>query len=148
MKRQLLAVLFVVALSGLAAAQAALPVPNLVDHQTSSDFGAASYEFTENIASDYNILRLTVTCDWSNYGSNISGLGCGAASVPTDTDGSTFVSIEHHANTANNWAEQQYYAIVSSTGTDTITFYPVATCTPRCILKAMIEQVQGIGADN
>jgi len=58
MKRQLFAVLFLLALSSLAVGQASLPVPNIVDHQTSSDFGSVSYQFTENIASADNVLVL------------------------------------------------------------------------------------------
>ncbi len=151
MKRQLLAVLFVLALSSLALGQSALPIPNIVDHQTSSDFGGASYQFTEDIASAYNILILVVTCDWTHYtggGGPQDGCGATGASLPSDSNGNVFTPIEHHANTANKWAEEDYYVIVSQTGTDTITFTPVMTCTPSCTFKAMIQQVQGIGADN
>ncbi len=48
MKRPLFFSLFLLALSGLAAGQSAVPIPNIVDHQTSSDFGSVSYPFTEN----------------------------------------------------------------------------------------------------
>ncbi len=149
MKRVLFFSLFLVALSGLAVGQSALPVPNLVDHQTTNDFGGQSYQFTENIASAYNILILVVTCDWTHYqGPGDYTLGCGASSAPADSNNITFTPIEHHGNSANKWAEQEYYAIIPQTGSDTITFYPIMTCTPSCTFKAMIEQVQGIGADN
>jgi hypothetical protein len=150
MKRQLLVSLFVIALSSLALGQAALPIPNIVDHQTSSNFGGASYQFTENIASAYNILVLVVTCDLTNFSSTAWENGCGGAStLPVDGHSNTFTFIEHHGNSANDWAEDEYYAIIPQTGTDTITFTPLDYCNPvACTYKAMIQQVQGIAADN
>jgi hypothetical protein len=153
MKRKLLVSLFVIALSSLALGQAVLPVPNLVDHQTSSNFGGASYQFTEDIAEADNILILVVTCDLTNYTAYSMewNLGCGAtsgANLPSDSHSNAFTPIEHHGNSGNDWSEQDYYAIIPQTGTDVITFTPLVTCSPACSYKAMIEQVQGIGADN
>ena len=148
MKRQLLAVLFILALSSLALGQAALPVPNIVDHQTTSSFSNLSFQFTEDIASAYNVLVLTVTCDLTNAGAGTYSNGCGATTYPSDGNGNTFVPTGHHGNSANNWAENEYYAIIPQTGSDVITFVPLYYCTPACTYKAMIEQVQGIGADN
>jgi hypothetical protein len=82
MKRQLLTVLLLLALSSLALGQAILPMPNLVDHQTTTDNGSTTFTFTDNIASAYNILYLVVTCDLTNYEAGQSGLGCGAALTP------------------------------------------------------------------
>ena len=153
MKRQLLGFMFLVALSSLALGQAVLPVPNLVDHQTSSNFAGVSYQFTEDIAEADNILILVVTCDLTNYTLYMDewNLGCGAtsgANLPSDSHSNTFTPIEHHGNSANDWSEQDYYAIIPQTGSDTITFTPLVICSPACTYKAMIEQVQGIGADN
>jgi hypothetical protein len=148
MKRQLFAVLFLLALSSLAVGQASLPVPNIVDHQTTSNFNGLSFQFTENIASAYNILVLVVDCDLTNAGAGAYANGCGATTYPSDGNGNTFVPIEHHGSSADNWAENEYYAIIPQTGSDVITFVPLYYCSPACTYKAMIEQVQGIGADN
>jgi hypothetical protein len=150
MKRQLLTVLLLLALSSLALGQAILPMPNLVDHQTTTDNGSTTFTFTENIASAYNILYLVVTCDLTNYEAGQSGLGCGAALTPpvdSNTPANTFTPIEHHGNTSYDWSEEAYYAIIPQTGSDVITFTTVVDCS-NCTWKAMIEQVQGIQADN
>lgn len=141
---------FVVALllflaSGLAVGQAVVPMPNIVDHQTQTNAGPTTYTMTENIASDDNIVMIVVACDYSY--STYSEWPCVAAASPP-TDGTiTFSLVDIHYSDSQDWTEETFFAIFPTTGSKVITFTVPVTCS-LCTWKTMVEQVQGIGAND
>jgi hypothetical protein len=145
MKRQLSVVaLFLFVVSGLALGQGILPQPTLVDHQIVSKVGNGSFSATENIQTTYNHVVVSVTCNWP---SNFSDVPCIGVGYPSDASGATWHLVERHYNTANNWTQEEWYAIISTTGSDVITFESAFTCS-TCTWYAMVEQINGIQADN
>jgi hypothetical protein len=147
MKRKLLVSLFLLVVSGLATAQAVLPMPNIVDHQTLTTVAhGGEYTVTENIATAYNLVILVVTCDLTN--STFSNIPCAAASTaPVDQNGIVFTPIEYHYNSTYDWTEQEFYAVIPTIGSEVITITTSTYCSTSCTWKTMAEQVEGIQAD-
>jgi len=150
MKRKLLLSLSILIVSGLAVGQGILPSPSLVAHQIVTYVGPGgngSFTATQNVTTAYNLVVLVITCDLSNSG--WSGVPCvGVSSPPKDQNNIVFEPIEFHYNTSYDWTEQEFYAVIPTSGTEVITFYPSVQCVPRdCTWVALVEQIQGVQAD-
>jgi hypothetical protein len=139
--------LFVVLLSGFALAQNILPEPTLIDHQIVTNVGHNTFTATESIQTTYNLVYISVTCGW--YGTGLYEPPCVGVGGLSDTSGATWHLVERHYNTNTNYdfTQEEWYAIVGSTGTDTITLATGYSCS-TCTWYAMAEQINGIEADD
>jgi hypothetical protein len=99
---------------------------------------------TENIATAYNQVVIVISCDLYNYGTLEP---CADPHNPPSDGTVTFTNVERHYNDAEIWTEETWIAVFSTTGSRTITFTPAVTCA-SCTWKTMVEQVQGIAADD
>lgn len=139
--------LIAICILSLAAFAQGLPAPSILDTQSATSIGGANLQFTESVKAPGNVLVLVVTCDLTNYLPYPGEwkLGCGAAS---NSDHRAFIPIEHHGNEEEDWAENEYYLIVTKMGPTTITFFPLVMCAPEpCLYDALLAQIQGVGAD-
>lgn len=129
---------------GVAVGQGILPQPTLIDHQIVSNVGHTSFTATENIQSAYNLVVVSVTCNWYSGGSK---LACVGASSPSDSSGATWTLAERHYNTTQLWTQEEWWAVIPSSGSDVITLNTAFTCS-TCTWYAMAEQINGIAADD
>jgi len=120
-------------------------MPNIVDHQTMSNTGVDQFTATENIATAYNLVFISVTCSWQT--NQLHDPPCSATTVPTDQNGIQFTRIDRHFNTPAGWTQEDWFAIIPTTGSDVITFSTFYKCN-GCTFNAMVEQIQGIEADD
>lgn len=135
--------LFLLVMSCLSFGQGILPEPTLIDHQIVTNLGQDTFTATENIQSYFNLVVISVTCGWYSGGSY---LPCVGIDSPTDQSGATWSKVERHYNTTHGWTQEEWWAVIDSTGSDVITLATGYHCT-TCTWYAMVQQIQGIEAD-
>jgi hypothetical protein len=137
--RVTLVLAFLCMAAAAATAQTPLPQPQIIDHQVTSCVGCTSLTATEDLQATYNILELVVSCDHNDFDPCLSGA--------SDSNSNAFTHVSTWHNDTNDWNEEIWYLIEpSSPGNTTITATTEYLGTSTS-WKMLVEQVQGIDAD-
>ncbi len=146
MRKLMFVPLFVFAAFAVAAAQAPLPMPQIVDHQiVSTTYNSSYLVVTENIQAAHNVVVVYLTCHYDSINWQYH-VPC--VYTVTDTQGSSFTQTGIWRNDSAYWEEQAFYAVIPATGSDVINATAVGGQCGVCQWSMMAEQVNGILADD